>query len=220
MGSSVFSYTPNDFTLYYFIGATGFTTPTWQGYPAIGIVDGGIISEPLSSVINGGSTATLSVTTIGTEPITYQWYQGASGDTSTPVGTNSATFTTPVLTATTSYWVRVTNPANPAGVDSSTATVTVNLPPVVTTGFATSNVGSGTATLVGTVNPNGLATTAQFEYNTSPFFYFGSTAPVTLSPDDGTEDVSVSVTISNLQANTAYYYRLSATNDAGTYFRG
>ncbi|HEV7912585.1 MAG TPA: hypothetical protein VGP22_02360 [Albitalea sp.] len=43
----------------------------------------------------------------GTAPLSYQWYEGVSGTTTTPIGTNSASFTTPALTTTTSYWVRV-----------------------------------------------------------------------------------------------------------------
>ena len=89
-----------------------------------------IITHPASVAINSGSTATLNVIASGTAPLTYQWYQGASGTTTTPVGTNSASFTTPTLITTTSYWVKVTNAANPSGSNSSTATVTVN--PVAT----------------------------------------------------------------------------------------
>jgi hypothetical protein len=34
-GTSVFSFTAPSFTIYYSPGASGFTTPTWQGYPAL-----------------------------------------------------------------------------------------------------------------------------------------------------------------------------------------
>jgi uncharacterized cupredoxin-like copper-binding protein len=84
-----------------------------------------ITAHPQSVTINSGETATMSVTATGTAPLTYQWYQGASGDTAIPVGTNSATFITPALTASTSYWVKVTNAANPAGAASDAAAVTV-----------------------------------------------------------------------------------------------
>jgi formylglycine-generating enzyme required for sulfatase activity len=81
-----------------------------------------ITSHPASQSIASGASATLSVTASGSG-LTYQWYQGASGTTTTPVGTNSSSFTTPALTTTTSYWVRVTNTAS--SVNSNTATVTV-----------------------------------------------------------------------------------------------
>ncbi len=69
-----------------------------------------ITTQPQSQTINSGQTATLSVGAEGTGPLSLQWYQGASGTTSSPVsGATGATFTTPALTATTSYWVRVSN---------------------------------------------------------------------------------------------------------------
>jgi len=86
-----------------------------------------ITTSPSSSTINSGSNATLSVTASGTGPLSYQWYQGASGNsTSSITNATSASYTTPALTATTSYWVKVTNAANPTGANSATATVTVN----------------------------------------------------------------------------------------------
>ena len=82
-----------------------------------------IATQPASQTINAGQTATLTVSATGTPSVTYQWYQGATGNTATPVGTNSSSFTTPALTATTAYWVRVSNVVGHA--DSQTATITV-----------------------------------------------------------------------------------------------
>jgi triacylglycerol esterase/lipase EstA (alpha/beta hydrolase family) len=66
----------------------------------------------------------LSVAAAGTAPLSYQWYQGTSGNTSTPVGINSASFTTPSLTAATDYWVAVRNSCG--SVNSHTATISVS----------------------------------------------------------------------------------------------
>jgi hypothetical protein len=85
-----------------------------------------ITAQPQGAIIFSGGTATMSVTaTEGTTtPMTYQWYRGASGDVSAPVGTNSTSFTTPALTAQTSYWVRVScGICNPA--DSQAATISI-----------------------------------------------------------------------------------------------
>ena len=87
-----------------------------------------VTAQPQSQTIQSGQTATLSVTASGTTPLSYQWYQGASGTASNPVGTNASSFTTPALTATTTYWVRVTNACGHA--DSATATVTVGSAPI------------------------------------------------------------------------------------------
>ncbi|MEA2162121.1 MAG: hypothetical protein QOK37_248 [Thermoanaerobaculia bacterium] len=85
-----------------------------------------ITAQPQGTIIFSGGTATMSVTaTEGTTtPMTYQWYRGASGDVSAPVGTNSTSFTTPALTAQTNYWVRVScGVCNPA--DSQAATISI-----------------------------------------------------------------------------------------------
>jgi uncharacterized protein (TIGR03437 family) len=82
-----------------------------------------ITVQPGSQTIPFGQAATLTVMATGTAPLTYQWYVGTRGTTTAPVGMNASSFTTPALTATVSYWVRVTNPYGTA--DSNTATVTV-----------------------------------------------------------------------------------------------
>ncbi|HEY2094009.1 MAG TPA: hypothetical protein VGJ81_19210 [Thermoanaerobaculia bacterium] len=76
-----------------------------------------------STTIVSGKSGTLRATALGTDPLTYQWYVGSSGDTSTPVsGSNGSTLAVSP-TETTSYWVRVTNPCGSA--DSPTGTITV-----------------------------------------------------------------------------------------------
>jgi len=82
-----------------------------------------ITTQPAGQTIAAGSTVDLTVTAFGTAPLTYQWYEGARGTTTKPVGTNSATFRTPALTAAATYWVRVTNACGQ--VDSAAATVSV-----------------------------------------------------------------------------------------------
>jgi len=97
-------------------------------YPAI-------TTQPASSIITSGSTKTLTVAVTGTAPLVYQWYRGAAGDTSVPVGTNSNSFTTPALTSTTTYWVRISTNAGVCSgkfVNSTAATVTVCQPPAIT----------------------------------------------------------------------------------------
>lgn len=90
-----------------------------------------ISGQPESMTIASGETAQLNVTPEGSPPFSYQWYRGNSGDTSSPVsGAEEESYVSPPLTATESYWVRVTSPAG--SVDSVTATVTVSAPAVET----------------------------------------------------------------------------------------
>jgi len=59
--------------------------------------------------------------------LTYQWFLGKSPNTKKPVSkATAASFKTPALTATTSYWVRVTRGGIVA--NSKTAKVTVSTP--------------------------------------------------------------------------------------------
>ncbi|MFO7724960.1 MAG: chondroitinase-B domain-containing protein, partial [Oceanipulchritudo sp.] len=83
-----------------------------------------ITEQPAGVLVPEGSRVELSVTATGPGTLTYQWYEGESGDTANPLsGETSSTFTTPVLASTTSYWVRVSN-AN-GDDDSDTAVVEV-----------------------------------------------------------------------------------------------
>jgi len=91
------------------------------------VVAAQITTEPVAGQnISTGTSATLTVTATGAPTPTYQWYRGASGDTANPVnGATSPSFTTPVLIAAASYWVRVSNSGGSD--DSQTANITVSL---------------------------------------------------------------------------------------------
>jgi hypothetical protein len=110
--------------------------------------------------VTSGNSTILQVSATGTE-LSYQWYQGAKGDTSTPVGTNSSSLTTPPLSQTTSYWVRIANLAGT--VDSSVITVAVldlpsnslNVGNQVTSNFAALIASGRTLKVVGKL-PTGL----------------------------------------------------------------
>jgi hypothetical protein len=85
--------------------------------------------------------------------------------------------------------------------------------PTVATGTATLVNWSSSATLNGTVNPNGLPTTYIFQWGRSTSY--GNTTAVTTA-GSGTSNTSASANISGLRSYTVYYYRLVATNSAGT----
>jgi Asp/Glu/hydantoin racemase len=81
-----------------------------------------ITAQPKSVTASPGQISTLAVTATGTS-LTYQWYTGTSGNTSSPIAgaTRSTLHVNPYYT--TSYWVRVSNGCG--SVNSVTATVTV-----------------------------------------------------------------------------------------------
>lgn len=87
-------------------------------------------------------------------------------------------------------------------------------PPVVETGSAT-NIAGPSATMNGTVWPDGATVTnCYFEYGTS--YPYTATVPCAQAVGAGTFPVSVSGDLSGLTPNTTYYVVLVATNAAGT----
>ena len=91
-----------------------------------------IPGQPSSTTIVTGQTATLSVTASGTATLSYQWYTGNSGNTSSPVGGGIGASVTVSPASTTSYWVRVTNSCGSADSITVTVTVTTNPPSAAT----------------------------------------------------------------------------------------
>jgi len=142
------------------------------------------------------------------------------------VGTATAPITEPTavhadltgLSVVTTYHYRaVATDANGTtnGEDKTLATVAVL---GVHTAAAT-NVENGNATLNGSLNPDGKATTYHFEYGMVNCAVSACTAvPI---PDDGpisnSGEVSASpITIHGLKALTTYHFRIAATNGTGT----
>lgn len=82
------------------------TTTTFGGNQC---VPASIVVQPQPATASAGS-ATVSVVANGTAPLSYQWYVGASGNTSQPIsGATSATQGLTGIVSPVTVWVRVTN---------------------------------------------------------------------------------------------------------------
>jgi hypothetical protein len=84
--------------------------------------------------------------------------------------------------------------------------------PSVVTGAA-SAITASSATLTGTVNPNGQGTTYHFEYGKTTGY--GSRTPDTAA-GSATTAASVAASVTGLTRKTLYHYRLVASNQNGT----
>lgn len=84
--------------------------------------------------------------------------------------------------------------------------------PTATTGGA-GNVLASAATLAGTVNSGGEETEYRFEYGTT--VYYGAVAPAGGEVGAGASSQTVSATLTTLQPDTTYHYRLVANNAGG-----
>lgn len=105
-----------------------------------------ITVQPLGASINSGNSAQLSVAATGTAPLSFQWFVGSTGDTSTPV--NGGTTATIVIApaTTTSYWVRVSGACAPvANGNTATVAVAVCAPPQILSTPKDRTVLAGTA---------------------------------------------------------------------------
>ncbi len=178
------------------------------------------ITGPVTSVGPTTATATGTVNPGGQATTWYVEYGTSTsyGTKTANVSAGSGTANTAVsasltgLTAGTTYHYRVVA-TNSSGTDQGADGIfTTSAGPVAVTGSATS-VTTTTATLNGTVDPNGRATAWYFEYGTSTS-YGSKTAE--RSAGSGTSTAGVSAAVSGLTRGRLYHYRLVATSDAGT----
>ena len=171
------------------------------------------------------SSATLKGTVYSTNPssniyYSFQWGATASYENQTrnqSVVTSADSPEVEVseeltnLSPNTTYHYRLAVSDGQGQVYGEDKTFTTYAPPTVTTDTAT-NVTYSSATLIGTVNPNGM--------KTSVCFYYGPGAgEVNTKKQDvgsGTSPLSASATISDLRPGTTYYYRMEASSFAGT----
>ena len=170
--------------------------------------------------------ATLHGTVSPNELATTGWFEWGTDNnlasfTSTPSESLGSGKTSVAITANlvlspgTTYYFRVAA-SNSVGT-SKGSIFTFNTdaqPPTVTTQAATSITING-ATLNANVNPNGLATYAFFEYGTDNSLVGASTITAH-NMGSGSPGLSISDNIVSLTAGTRYYFRVSATNSAGT----
>jgi hypothetical protein len=146
---------------------------------------GSVAPFPERYVASDRTAHTVSQTLVGLTPNTTYHYALVANS---PGGTSTGpdeTFTTPPVPA-----------------------------PVVTTGAA-SEVSAASATLAGTVDPQGWETGYYFEYG--PTTAYGSrwpSLPVILGALTGGQ--SIVTFLQNLQPGTSYHYRLAASNPGGT----
>jgi hypothetical protein len=170
----------------------------------------GPTSATVSGTVNPGGQATSWFVEYGTS--TSYGSQSASASVGSGSANVAVSRSLSGLAAGTTYHYRVvaTNGAGTSrGADGIFTTLSA---PAVVTGAAT-GVTPTTATLTGTVDPNGRATTWYFEYGTSTSY---GTKTAVKDAGSGGSAVAVSAALANLARGRLYHYRLVATSDAGT----
>ena len=158
--------------------------------------------SPSAPKIDSGQSITLTATASGGSGAysAYQWYSN-SACTATIVGATSSSYTTPVLTTTTTYCVEVTDSVG--GTATQTVTVTVNS--ALTAGAITPSaphIGSGESVTL-TAHPSG---------GTTPYTYQWYTGASCTAPITGATGATYSASPSS---TTTYYYEVTDSSSAG-----
>ena len=173
---------------------------------------------PTAARLNGRVTPNGAATSWYFEYGTTTRYGSRTPTKNAGSGTNAAkvSFSLTGLRRTTTYHYRLVaanGSGTTAGGDRSFST---SLAPAVRTGAAQS-VGTTTATLTGTTDPRGRATTWWFEYGTTT--RYGSRTP-SRSAGSGVVTRTVTEAVTGLAAGETYHFRLVAKSDAGTSYGG
>jgi YD repeat-containing protein len=167
---------------------------TATGTASISVGGGPVITSQPSGTTTSGPGVTLSVSASGSG-LTYQWYQGTTPG-SAISGATASSYTTPPITATTSYWVKVMSGCG--NVDSNAATVTFScVAPAITAQPAGTTTSGAAVTL--SVSATGAGLTYQWYQGTAP----GGTAIA-----GGTAS---SYTTPAITATTSYWVKVTNT---------
>ncbi len=189
-------------------GASVYDTTRYQGQSGWFTVGGTSLSAPLIAgvyALAGGSSATYPAAV----PYSHQTDSPTSlHDVTT--GSNGSCSTT--MCAGAAGYDGPTGVGTPQGVAAFEGGSSGGSPPIVSTDPATS-ITETSATLNGTVNPKGQATTYHFEWGTTTSY---GQATANQSAGSGTVAVAASANLAGLSPGTTYHYRLVATNDSGT----
>jgi hypothetical protein len=147
-----------------------------------------ITSQPVNRTVMEGQTATFSITAKGVGTLTYQWFKGT-----TPVGTNSASYTTPAAALSddgSTYSCVVSNGTTP-NATSTSATLTVTpMVPSFNASRTTITKGEG---IIFTYLYSAGATAAVMTDGTTPVNVLGTTHTTVYPTSNGTYTLNVTV---------------------------
>jgi hypothetical protein len=190
--------------------------------------DGLLTTSAAPQVTTGAASSVTAATatlngTVNPSSRSTTWYfefgTSTSYGTKTPQasagsGTSTVQVSAPVagLHAGSTYHFRIVATSDAGTSRGADSTFLASAAPAVATQNA-SSVKDTSATLHGTVNPNGQTTTAYYEYGTTTSYGTKSAAK---GVGSGTSAASVSIPVAGLASGTTYHVRLVAVNGAGT----
>ena len=182
-----------------------------------------VITNAANLIVGFSATLQGSVYPHGLTTTVYFEYgtttsYGATSATQTKTGNTYQSVSANVsgLSANTTYHFRIvaTNSGGTRyGSDKTFTTLSATGPPIVTTNQATL-VAPHSVTFNGSLYPHGLTTSVYFQYGTTTSY--GHSTPTQSQIGNTYRDITANV--GGLRANTAYHFRIVATNSAGTVY--
>ena len=174
-------------------------------------VDGATVNSPSLTVTGSASDSGL-----GNGGITWVGVNEVDANGGVASGSATATWQATIPLVAGSNIISVYADDGAYNETTKTFSVTYNPPPTVVTGAATEATDTH-ATLNGTVNPNGFATTFRFEYGlTGTYGMKTGDQPI----GSGSSVVACSGSISGLAPANCYHYRVIAASSSGTSYGG
>jgi hypothetical protein len=195
---------------------------SWSSGPVTGFAP-----SQLGAALAAGSVIDENGTTLAVDPATEDVFVDEQSQVS-EFGPNGTPYNEPLLVfgasgtgALDGYstGIAVNEHSNEVYVSDGTGQIDIFGPAVAVAGVSTeaaSAVTPTSATLNGTVNPEGIPVSAcEFEYG-SKAGAFTNTIPCSPPPGGGTNPVPVSAALTGLTPGASYHYRLAATDANGT----
>ena len=166
------------------------------------IIAPSIVTQPATTNVSAGSTASISVSANGTAPLTYQWQWSTDGTNFSNIGSNNAilSITSAQITNSGYYNVTITNSAGSVISSNAVLTITQNQITNQPTGGLFTNGASNTLSVSVAVNP---PPTYQWQLSVDGYRFTnvtggtGSTLPLTMS------------------SNNSGFYRVISSNSVG-----
>ena len=185
----------------------------------------------LTTTLYGTPSSAWTATCCSCDPALYAgWVDGPAGNTVSnasgrqPVGvtisSNGTLFVTELYYSLIRSVTGIVPQLNPVTFPGSTSSST-NLPALVT--GSVTNISANGATLLATLDPNGIPVTYYFQWWTNLFYTNNYTAPATLSAStnlDITNTVSSVLSVPDLLPNTVIFYQAVANNSNNTVYGG
>jgi PKD repeat protein len=216
----------NPLTTYHYRGKASNSMGTSYGYDSTFTTLGG--GPPPTVITTGATNVTSSSATLNgninangySTTASFQYGLTTAYGNTVSAGVVTGNTMTPVsagisgLSPATAYHFRaVGTNVNGTAYGNDSVFTSLNDVPTVSTLPAT-NITKTSATLNGTVNPNGATATVTFEYGITSAY--GSTINATPYSVSGNTTWSETAALTGLDSNTVYHYRIRAVNSLGT----